>query len=66
MRRIPGILLGSAAALSTVGVASASAATVVVRPSAMQSWAAQTRDQNSLVVAQNDPYCHGLSRPVEN
>jgi hypothetical protein len=37
MRRIIGILIGSAVALAMVGAASASAATVVVRPSAMGS-----------------------------
>jgi hypothetical protein len=44
MRRILGIVIGSALALLVIGTASASAATVVVRPSAMDSWAAQTRD----------------------
>ena len=59
MRRILGILIGSALALLAVGAASASAATTVVRPSAMDSWAAQTRDGNGTVVPQNDSSCNG-------
>jgi hypothetical protein len=42
-----------------VGSASASAATVVVRPSAMGSWAAQVRNPDGVPVPANDPYCHG-------
>jgi hypothetical protein len=59
MRRILGILVSSAMVLAVVSVASASAATVVVRPSAMAGWAAQTRDPNGVPAAANDPYCHG-------
>ena len=33
--------------------------TTVVRPSAMDGWAAQTRDQNGLPIAMSDPYCNG-------
>jgi hypothetical protein len=65
MRRILGILLGSAAALATVGAASASAATVVVRPSAMDSWATQARDPVGTPVPLGDPYCHGMVSFVE-
>lgn len=59
MRRILGILIGSAVALGMVGAASASAATVVVRPSAMDSWAAQARDPTGTPVPLGDPYCNG-------
>jgi hypothetical protein len=59
MRRLLGLLIGSAMVLASVGAASASAATVVVRPSAMDSWATQTRDPGGVPVAANDPYCHG-------
>lgn len=59
MRRILGFVISSAAALAMVGAATASAATVVVRPSAMDSWATQTRDPGGVPVASNDPYCHG-------
>lgn len=59
MRRILGLVIGSTVALGMVGAASASAATVVVRPSAMDSWATQTRDPAGVPVASNDPYCHG-------
>jgi hypothetical protein len=58
MRRILGILIGSTVALSAVGVATASANTVPVRPSSMGSWAAQTRDQFFAPIPANDPYCH--------
>ena len=60
MRRILGIATGSVLTLSLVAVTAASAATtVVVRPSSMGSWAAQTRDPNGIIVPMNDPYCHG-------
>jgi hypothetical protein len=59
MRRVVEIFAGAAVAFALVGVSSASAATVVVRPSAMGSWAAQMRDPGGVPVAANDPYCHG-------
>ena len=42
-----------------VGAASASAATVVVRPSALDSWAAQARDPSGTPVPLGNPYCNG-------
>lgn len=59
MRRVLGILIGGAVAFTLAGAASASASTVVVRPSAMGSWAAQMRDPNGIPVLANDAYCHG-------
>jgi hypothetical protein len=50
MRRALAVLLGSAVALLLVGAASASAATTVVRPSAMDSWTAQTNDASGTPV----------------
>jgi len=59
MRRILGVLAGSTVLLVAVGVAWAASTTVVVRPSALGSWAVQARDPNGVPVAFNDPYCHG-------
>jgi hypothetical protein len=59
MRRILGVLVGSVVLLVAVGVAWASSTTVVVRPSAMGSWAAQARDASGTPVPLNDSYCHG-------
>jgi hypothetical protein len=60
MRRILSIVTGGAVVLSLVAATSASAAsTVVVRPSSMGSWSAQTRDPGGVPAAMNDPYCHG-------
>ena len=60
MRRILGIILVIAMALATVGTASAAATTtVVVRPSAMDGWAAQARDSSAAPVPLGDPTCHG-------